>query len=325
MSISSVGGREPLSIAGSDEPKEEQARPDSPTLPATVHSAGGPLAQLLNKFPLPPRKSFSSVGKGRKPPSGSVERKAPQARPDSPTLPATVHSAGEQLRQLLDRFPPPPEKREPAGDKHPVPASSPVRLNFNLHGSIPDGSQARGAGPSTIDEEQGGASFGNIPVVHFRHISQMQPHYRGEEIKQVGSIPVKYFSGKELEQYRVTGGPNGEALDGHGRPLDTTRGGAADKAIGTLDTSGRIYIAHRAPDDQSYKINHSSFVRGGAVAAAFEIHCVDGTGLVLWPNRGHYLTTSEQMEQLRQAFRLNGITADIRVEGLSTEPRQTIF
>lgn len=325
MSISSVGRREPLSISGSEESKEEQARPDSPTLPATAHLAGGPLEQLLDKFPLPPRKSVFSVGEGRKLPSGSVVRKAEQARPDSPTLPATVHSAGESLGQLLDQFPLPPEKRERAGDKHPVPTSSPVPLNSHLHTSVPVGSQARGARPSTIGEEQAGPRFGNIPVVHFRHISPMQPHCRGEEIEQFGSIPVKYFSGKELEQYRVTGGPNGEALDGHGHPLDTTRGGTADRAIGTLDTSGRIYIAHRAPDDQSHKINHSSFVRGGDVAAAFEIHSVDGTRLVLWPNSGQYLTTSEQMEQLRQAFRLNGITADIRVEGLSTEPRQMIF
>lgn len=159
--------------------------------------------------------------------------------------------------------------------------------------------------------------------LQFSHISNMRPEYVGENIAKPGIRPVKYLRGEELKQYLVTAGPNGEALDGSGRPLDTTNGGRAYKAIGTLTPSGDIYVAHRASDSQNYRIQHSSFVNGGAAAAGFEIHSTDGKKLVLWPNSGHYRTTAEQMEQLRSALRAKGIMAEIEIKGLETE-RPTI-
>ncbi len=139
-----------------------------------------------------------------------------------------------------------------------------------------------------------------------------------------GMTPVRYFRDAELDQYLVKAGAEGEALDGTGLPLDTTKGGKAYKAIGTLAPDWKIYVANRATDDQAYRIQHSSFVCGGPVGAGFEIHSVDGRRLVLWPNSGHYRTTAEQMEQVRQAFVAQGITAHIEIRGLVQE-RLSIF
>ncbi|HET9642184.1 MAG TPA: hypothetical protein VFP68_02215, partial [Burkholderiaceae bacterium] len=89
---------------------------------------------------------------------------------------------------------------------------------------------------------------------------------------------------------------------------DTTRAvGLYSSAIAmfVMDHDGNIYASTRRVPG---KFHHSSFVAGGAVAAAGEIEVRNGEVTYISRRSGHYWPSEAQLDQMAENLRSQGVT-----------------
>ena len=113
--------------------------------------------------------------------------------------------------------------------------------------------------------------------------------FKGEEKGlKAGMERIKYFSEKERIEFEIFIDDDGRLRNWKGEIFSTvalkTISGGKGNAIFVMTTDGRIFIG---PQSHGY-IHHSSFVSGGAVAAAGEIVVRAGRVSMINAKSGHY-------------------------------------
>ncbi|MEQ1724036.1 MAG: hypothetical protein ABL930_12740 [Pseudobdellovibrio sp.] len=134
----------------------------------------------------------------------------------------------------------------------------------------------------------------------------MQAFYRGEEVAGVTRngvlIKPRYLNQKSLEKFEVevVGGKlkykvSGQILDTKNQPV-----------LYVMDKDGKIYagLKHGNPELQ---FNHSSYLSGGEVAAAGELKTKNGVITQINRKSGHYLPSTENLDQVVREFSNRGL------------------
>lgn len=125
--------------------------------------------------------------------------------------------------------------------------------------------------------------------------------YAGEEVGTSYGTKVAFLDSEQRKAYELKM-VNGRLIDSSGRPFDT-RGATTTfletegTAIFAMDAGGRLYAASERVAGQ---FQHSSFLAGGAIAAAGEIEVHDGVVKFLSGKSGHYRPSAMQLDQFAQ-------------------------
>jgi hypothetical protein len=93
-----------------------------------------------------------------------------------------------------------------------------------------------------------------------------------------------------------------------GMPFDTrdaaTHWSGDGRAMFVMDEHGNFYASL---EQDVGRLHHSSFLSGAPVAGAGEIEVIDGIPTLITRKSGHYLPTEEQLSQVRDMLREQGI------------------
>ncbi|TKC87986.1 hypothetical protein FAZ69_17165 [Trinickia terrae] len=141
----------------------------------------------------------------------------------------------------------------------------------------------------------------------------MLKKYAGEEAGTSYGTQVAFLDGEQRKAYELKM-ENGRLIGSDGRPFDT-RGATTTfletqgTAIFAMDAAGRLYAASERVAGQ---FQHSSFLAGGAVAAAGEIEVHDGVVKFLSGKSGHYRPSPMQIDQFAQFLVAGGQSAFVR-------------
>lgn len=135
----------------------------------------------------------------------------------------------------------------------------------------------------------------------------MLASYKGEELGTRYGTRVEYLDHEKRQAYKLTV-RDGKVYDAKGNLYDTTRAvGLYSSAIAmfVMDHDGNIYASTRRVPG---KFHHSSFVAGGAVAAAGEIEVRNGEVTYISRRSGHYWPSEAQLDQMAENLRSQGVT-----------------
>lgn len=118
---------------------------------------------------------------------------------------------------------------------------------------------------------------------------------------------VRYLDEKELASRRLVI-HDGKLYDVYGRPFDTTRAHAhfsgKGRAIFVMDRYGNLYANSKHVVGE---FHHSSFLRGGEVAAAGDVEVKDGVLKAISRHSGHYRPGPEALRQAIDRLRSAGV------------------
>ncbi|UGT65086.1 hypothetical protein LTT61_22500 [Nocardia asteroides] len=128
---------------------------------------------------------------------------------------------------------------------------------------------------------------------------------------------VRYLDAEERSRLRLTV-RNGLLVDVDGNPFDTRAGsthwGGQGRAIFVMDLDGNLYASNTHGRGL---FHHSSFLAGGAVAAAGELRVVDGRLHLLTDSSGHY--RPERGHTLQAISRLRALGIDMGAVAIEFE------
>ncbi|MFC3542454.1 hypothetical protein [Nonomuraea ferruginea] len=118
---------------------------------------------------------------------------------------------------------------------------------------------------------------------------------------------VRYLDEKGLASRRLVI-HDGKLYDVYGRPFDTTRAHAhfsgKGRAIFVMDRYGNLYANSKHVVGE---FHHSSFLRGGEVAAAGDVEVKDGVLKAISRHSGHYRPGPEALRQAIDRLRSAGV------------------
>ncbi|CAM6088848.1 unnamed protein product [Calypogeia fissa] len=124
---------------------------------------------------------------------------------------------------------------------------------------------------------------------------------------------IKYLSPSERQWFEVVI-QDGKLLNKMTRePVNTPKG---DKWIFVMSTTGKLYVGKK----EKGKLQHSSFLAGGATTAAGRILVKDGTIELMEAHSGHYHPTQENFDELIRILRSSGADLTLaRVQAFSDD------
>lgn len=149
----------------------------------------------------------------------------------------------------------------------------------------------------------------NTAPVQFTDLQPMLSVYKGEETGRVFGTQVKYLSDHERAAFKVTI-RGGKVYDATGKLFDTRQATTAfalnkGRAIFVMDATGAMYVSN---EQTRGKFHHSSFLRGGAVAAAGDVRIENGQITAISRKSGHYRPTEAQLSQAVNYLKSQGVS-----------------
>ncbi|KAF9594991.1 hypothetical protein IFM89_035764 [Coptis chinensis] len=117
---------------------------------------------------------------------------------------------------------------------------------------------------------------------------------------------IKYLGPQERDHYEYIVVEGKVVHKQSGELLDTTKRSKEAKWIFVMSTFKKIY----AGEKKKGIFHHSSFLAGGATLAAGRLVAVDGVLKAIWAYSGHYRPTDENLNNLLDVLRENGVNTD---------------
>ncbi|HEX6076685.1 MAG TPA: ADP-ribosyltransferase [Micromonosporaceae bacterium] len=133
-----------------------------------------------------------------------------------------------------------------------------------------------------------------------------------EQILRYDTNQVGYLDGAQRDRLRVRIGRDGLLYDADGNLVDTRLAYSQYRGPGftefVMDTAGNIYVKPtQQPQDAPLIFAHSSFLAGGPVAAAGEVHVVNGRLVAATNTSGHYQPTHDFTQRFVERLRESGV------------------
>ncbi|KAL0905460.1 hypothetical protein M5K25_023882 [Dendrobium thyrsiflorum] len=114
---------------------------------------------------------------------------------------------------------------------------------------------------------------------------------------------IKYMGPLERLQYQYIPVDGKIVHQRTGEPLDTTKGPEGAKWIFVMCTSRKLYAGMK----KKGMFHHSSFLAGGSTLAAGRFVAENGVLKAIWAYSGHYKPSDENLDQLLNYLKENGI------------------
>lgn len=134
---------------------------------------------------------------------------------------------------------------------------------------------------------------------------------------------IKYLGPKEREHYEVIPENGKLVYKETGLLVDTTEGSDTEGSgespwIFVMSTLKKLYVGKKLRGT----FQHSSFLAGGATSAAGKLTVQDGVLKVIWPYSGHYHPTEQNLSELLNFLKENGIDiTDVQMFSFSDDER----
>lgn len=134
---------------------------------------------------------------------------------------------------------------------------------------------------------------------------------------------IKYLGPKEREHYEVIPENGKLVYKQTGLLVDTTEGSDTEGSgespwIFVMSTLKKLYVGKKLRGT----FQHSSFLAGGATSAAGKLTVQDGVLKVIWPYSGHYHPTEQNLSELLNFLKENGIdVSDVQMFSFSDDER----
>ncbi len=148
------------------------------------------------------------------------------------------------------------------------------------------------------DEERGASWLASLSDEQLKNL--------GIPRDKISELRVLYKKGIQRNEYELSF--ENSKIYQRGKPFDTTQSTKASSgeqaAIFTMNRNGKIY----AGVQQAGQFHHSSFLAAAAAAGAGEISVKQGVLKKITNQSGHYLPGKEQVVQVLQELRENGVS-----------------